>query len=307
MAGLQIGITAWGSDESPSSFLEHAQEADELGFHSIWLPESHFLERGSYPAPLMLLAAAAARTKNIRLGTTSYILPIREPLLVAEEVAVLDRISEGRVIFGIGRGFRSAMFRAFDVPVSEKRERFEAALQTIMRAWSGQTIDAEGETRVYPEPYQKPHPPIWVAAFGPKALQQAGRLGLPYLASPLESRDQLIKNYTEHAAARSNAGDSESLAIPVMRTVFVTDDSDLAKRVNSSLEAQARAIAGITRERPEPPMQHAAIVGTLSEVRTELDRYVLDLGMTHLIARTHVPGATPEELQRSVHLLATLH
>ena len=109
---VRVGLTPWTSATSTrdadwmADVADRAELADRLGFDSLWLPESHFQTRGSCPAPLLLLAAAAARSKSLRLGTSSYLLPIRNPIRVAEDVAVLDQLSGGRVNLGLGRGFR---------------------------------------------------------------------------------------------------------------------------------------------------------------------------------------------------------
>jgi alkanesulfonate monooxygenase SsuD/methylene tetrahydromethanopterin reductase-like flavin-dependent oxidoreductase (luciferase family) len=142
-APLELGLGPWTVREGSGpdgGFIRQAELAEELGYHSIWLPENHFDPGGSCPSPLLLLAAAAARTSRLRIGTTSYLLPVRHPVQVAEDVAVLDRLSGGRVVFGIGRGFRPALFRTFGVPASEKRDRFEAALRTLLGAWRGEPV-----------------------------------------------------------------------------------------------------------------------------------------------------------------------
>ncbi|MGH2897347.1 MAG: LLM class flavin-dependent oxidoreductase, partial [Solirubrobacteraceae bacterium] len=185
MSGLHVGLTPWRADAHGAAdpLAAQGERAEALGFASFWLPESHFGARGSIPQPLLLLAAVASRTRRIGLGTTSYLLPVRHALQIAEDVAVLDRLSEGRVILGVGRGFRSDLYAAFDVPLREKRDRFQSALDRMIRAWSGEPIAFDGAdgdpVRLAPLPVQRPHPPIWVAAFGPKAVEQAGRLGLP--------------------------------------------------------------------------------------------------------------------------------
>jgi alkanesulfonate monooxygenase SsuD/methylene tetrahydromethanopterin reductase-like flavin-dependent oxidoreductase (luciferase family) len=134
MSRLHVGLTPWRTDlhGAAGPLAAQGERAESLGFDSFWLPESHFSARGALPQPLLLLAAIAARTRKLRLGTTSYLLPVRHPLQVAEDVAVLDRLSEGRVILGIGRGFRSELFTAFEVPPSEKRDRFRSALEQIL-------------------------------------------------------------------------------------------------------------------------------------------------------------------------------
>jgi alkanesulfonate monooxygenase SsuD/methylene tetrahydromethanopterin reductase-like flavin-dependent oxidoreductase (luciferase family) len=187
---LHLGVTPWvfERDGLAGALPEQAELAESLGFDSLFLPESHFSGSASIPSPLLLLAAVAARTTRLRLGTTSFLLPVRNPIHVAEEVAVLDRLSRGRVILGMGRGFRGALFTAFEVPPEEKRDRFEAALQVMRRAWAGEAVAWEagvGEmaaptpVHVAPLPVQQPHPPLWVAAFDPKAVGAGGSASLP--------------------------------------------------------------------------------------------------------------------------------
>ncbi len=318
MNALRIGLGPWtalggSSPEGMAGFLRQAELAEELGYHSIWLPESHFDPAGSCPSPLLLLAAAAARTSRIRLGTTSYLLPVRHPIHVAEEVAVLDQLSGGRVIFGVGRGFRSTLFTTFGVPASEKRDRFELALETVLRAWRGEPISPEGgaeatPVRVNPQPVQKPHPPIWVAAFGPKALTQVGRLGLPYLASPVETLERLVENYARHREALPDGARESPLEVPVIRTVFVSRDPARARDVRDALENQARGIAkrlgGRFAGLAEEHVDSWALVGEPGEVAERLSLYRERIGLSLLIARAQVPEISPEESETSVRLLA---
>jgi alkanesulfonate monooxygenase SsuD/methylene tetrahydromethanopterin reductase-like flavin-dependent oxidoreductase (luciferase family) len=316
MSGLHVGLTPWRTDAHGAAdpLAAQGERAEALGFASFWLPESHFGARGALPQPLLLLAAVAARTRKLGLGTTSYLLPVRHPLQVAEDVAVLDRLSEGRVILGVGRGFRSDLFAAFDVPLKEKRDRFQAALEQMIRAWSGEPITTDGDggeaVRLAPLPVQRPHPPIWVAAFGPKAVEQAGRLGLPYLASPIESLDALVENHARHRSVLSAEGRADALAVPVMRTVFITRDDASAARVREALAAQTAALAGsraaAIRRSAQAEVASFALVGTASEVTDGIARYREVLGMTHLIARVQVPGAEPAEIEAALEQLAEL-
>ncbi len=317
---LHLGVTPWLDDwDGPAdSLAAQAERAEELGYQSLWLPESHFTGRSANPAPLLRLAVVAARTQRLRLGTTSFLLPVRHPIHVAEEVAVLDRLSNGRVILGVGRGFRKALFAAFDVPRKEKRDRFEVALKTILAAWRGDAVAWESAdtedaastpVRLAPRPVQKPHPPIWVAAFGPKALAQAGRLGLPYLASPLEPFSQLVENYSRHREALPDPAPA-SLAVPVMRTIFVSKNASELRRAREALTKQAAAlgkasIASIRRV-ADHDVDTWALTGEPNRVADEIHRYRETLGMTHLIARIHIPDLEPKALTESLELLAQL-
>jgi alkanesulfonate monooxygenase SsuD/methylene tetrahydromethanopterin reductase-like flavin-dependent oxidoreductase (luciferase family) len=311
---IHIGLTPWDYDASISAarVTHQATRAEALGYESFWLPEHHFSGSQANPSPLLLLAAAAAVTTRLQLATTSLLLPVRHPLHVAAEVAVLDHLSGGRVILGLGRGFQREMFRAFDVPTKEKRNRFEAALALILDAWAGKPV-TEGEgapVTLSPLPLQIPHPPLWVAAFGPKALAQAGRLGLPYIASPIESLERLEANYAAHRAEAEAAGHTDERAVPVLRTVFVHNDPGVCARVHAGLERQAAALASsgaaAFRRAGSEDVDAWALIGEPTRVADHIARYRERIGLTHLIARVQVPGAAQADVEQALEGLAAL-
>jgi len=283
---LKVAVTAWQL-AGAHDYARQAAIAESIGLHSFWLPESHFSGARSIPSPLMLLAAAAATTTKIRLGSTSYLLPIRHPLHAAEEVAVLDCLSAGRVILGVGRGVQESMFQAFDVKTRDKRKRFAANLEIMIRAWKGEpVVDGDDNAILAPLPLQKPHPPIWVAAFGPLAIKQAASLGLPYLASPVETLDQLESNYSHHRKLVREFGLDAVDIVPVMRTILVSNNKREVEFVKTALAEPAT---------PAMRDQNASIddwtiVGDAHYVADKLSEYREKLGMTHLIARGRIPG-----------------
>jgi alkanesulfonate monooxygenase SsuD/methylene tetrahydromethanopterin reductase-like flavin-dependent oxidoreductase (luciferase family) len=287
---LKIAVTAWkfGTEGLAQELAAQAETAEAMGFDSFWLPENHFTGAAAIPSPLMLLAAVASRTSSIRLGSTSYLLPIRNPILAAEEVAVLDRLSGGRVILGIGRGFSDAMFKIFDVPTSEKRKRFKANLETMTAAWQGEPIDDHEGKPVFlsPLPVQKPYPPLWVAAFGPLAIKQAGSLGLPYIASPVESLESLRENIVRHREHVQEAGHPATAVTPVMRTIFITDNRHLAHQARESLEKEASG----RLLHADVALDDWAIIGDRKYVSDKLDEYRETLGLDYLIARGRIQG-----------------
>ena len=313
--GLEIGITPWRYDAAaPASLLvEQARRAESLGLHSFWLPESHFAGPGSNPTPLLLLSAIAACTTRLRVATTSYLLPVRHPIQVAEEVAVLDCLSGGRLILGVGRGFRPALFAAYDLDVAEKRDRFESALAIMREAWDGKPVASDassGGVILSPLPIQQPHPPIWAAAFGPKALALSGRLGLPYLCSPIEPFERLRANYAAHREAVVAAHGEIELPVPVMRTVFAHEVGTVRDRVREGLTRQARAMASTAsaqvRRLAATELEDWALVGEPAEVRDGIARYREELGVTHLVARTQIPGADEADTLAALEHLAAL-
>ncbi len=307
MAKTKVAVTAWmfGTGGLAPELAAQGEIAEQIGFDSFWLPESHFGGDVSIPSPLMLLAAISARTSKIRLGSTSYLLPIRHPIQAAEEVAVLDRLSNGRVILGVGRGFQDSMFTVFDVPIKDKRKRFKANLEIMIAAWQGKPLAEDGDGKpafLAPLPVQKPHPPIWVAAFGPLAFKQAGTLGLPYIASPVETMASLLENYRQHRDHSERAGHSEINTIPIMRTLFINEKKQLVSTVRENLEKEAAH----RMRRKSANVDDWAIVGDIAYVTDKISEYEENLGLNYLIARGRIPGVSNEIQIASLEQLAKI-
>ena len=302
---LRLGITPWhmSSTMDANVLCEQAELAEQCGYHSFWLPESHFAGPSSVPEPIVLLAAVAARTTTIKLGTTSYLLPIRNALQAAEQVAVLDQLSGGRLILGLGRGFEKNMLSAFDVNPTEKRELLNRNLDVMKAAWAGGIVGSQAIGAVMsPLPIQKPHPPIWMAAFGPKALAQAGKMGTPYLASPMESLQQLKDNYEIYNTALDQNSQPRPSEIVLMRTIFISDDKALCKQVTRDLAQLAS-----TLKFGNTVMDAAWIVGNADDVASEIHEYQEQLGMNYLIvARPRIKGLSRQCAEQSMRALAAM-
>jgi len=173
---------------------------DELGFDTVWLGELHFSRAFSILAdPLMVLAAAAQRTTRIRLGTAVTLLPLHNPVKIAEEAAIADILSDGRLELGCGRGTAPLHYEGYAIPQEESRERFEEALDFILKAWTSDTFSYEGkhfrarDLSVVPRPVQTPHPPVRIAANSPDTFPFAGRRKLPIFATPLINPPDKLK------------------------------------------------------------------------------------------------------------------
>ncbi len=182
------------------SFIEYVIEADKLGFKQLFMVEHHFTGQGQVSASMTVLAYLAARTRNIRLGTAVVVLPWHNPVLVAEQAATLDLLSGGRVDFGVGKGYRQAEFNGFCMAMEEATPRFDEAMEVIRKAWTSEgRFSHHGKLWNYqdivvePEPLQRPHPPLWLAAGSPDSVRRAAREGYNLLLDQLAQTDQIIR------------------------------------------------------------------------------------------------------------------
>ena len=254
------------------------------------------------PSPLTQLAAAAARTTSLQLGTVSYLLPIRHPIQAAEEVAVLDQLCQGRLILGLGRGIQSDVFQAYGIDSKHKRELFAEKLLIMRKAWAGEPLGDKPGTVLSPLPYQSGGPPLWIAAFGPLALKQVAGLGLPYLASPMEDIQSLESNYQQHRQLLKEKGQTTVDTVPIMRTVFVHPRRALRDSLSEALIKQATQLG----RSEAADIDSWTLIGDRQEVRDKIDEYRERLGMTHLIASGRLPGLGGEQVMDSHRLLAQL-
>jgi alkanesulfonate monooxygenase SsuD/methylene tetrahydromethanopterin reductase-like flavin-dependent oxidoreductase (luciferase family) len=197
--------------------LEQMEWTEALGFDAVWLTEHHFIDYGLSVDPATLAAAAASRTRRLRIGLAAAILPFHHPVRLAEQLALVDIISGGRLDVGVGRGNRPAEFAGYRVPQEENRERFDEAVEVMRRAWTEERFSYEGryftfrDVRVIPKPVQRPHPPLYQVCVSKDSIEATARRGWSMLNSILYGPvDRLIGNRDVYVEALGKAGRTEA-------------------------------------------------------------------------------------------------
>jgi alkanesulfonate monooxygenase SsuD/methylene tetrahydromethanopterin reductase-like flavin-dependent oxidoreductase (luciferase family) len=195
--------------------LDQMVYSEELGFDEVWLTEHHFIDYGLSVDPASLASAVASRTDRVRIGLAAAILPFHDPIRFAEQMALVDIISNGRLDVGVGRGNRPSEFTGYRIPQVESRERFDEAVQIIQRAWTAERFRYDGrffqipEVRVIPKPLQQPHPPLYQVCVSPDSIESTALRGWPMLNSLLfGSADQLTASRDRYVATLQKAGRS---------------------------------------------------------------------------------------------------
>ena len=174
--------------------LDEAEYAEELGYEGFWVGEHHFqASQRVFPSPQMLLAAISQRTTRLRLGIGVSVLPVNDPVRLAEDMAALDLLSHGRVCFGAGRGYQPHEFAGFHIPMETAKTRFWECLDIIHGLWTQEQFSYTGQyyrcedTALLPRPIQQPCPPIWVAAASPGSAEEIAKKGYAFCAAPFAS------------------------------------------------------------------------------------------------------------------------
>jgi alkanesulfonate monooxygenase SsuD/methylene tetrahydromethanopterin reductase-like flavin-dependent oxidoreductase (luciferase family) len=163
--------------------LRLVRDAETLGYDTVWLTEHHFADDGYSPSILPIAAAIAATTERIRIGLNLLLLPLHNPIRVAEDIATLDVISDGRIDVGLGQGYAPHEFDGYGIPLSERRSRFVEGIEILQGLWTSDRFDHDGPhhhirgANLTPKPVQQPHPPLWIGATAEAGVRRAGRLG----------------------------------------------------------------------------------------------------------------------------------
>jgi natural product biosynthesis luciferase-like monooxygenase protein len=220
--------------------MELMYEAETLGFDSVWPAEHHFTEYGYCASPQVSLAAVAARTKRIRLGTGVVVLPFHNPVRVAEDFAFLDLMSDGRVDLGVGRGYQPGEYAGFGLAdkQSESRAMFDEAVSLVRKCWTEERVTFKGkyyqveDLMVRPKPLQQPHPPIYMACLSAESFRLAGHYGFHVLMSGAFglSPDGAKAGIADYRAGRREAGlDPATGKIALLLKVYAGDTMDGAR------------------------------------------------------------------------------
>ena len=223
----------------PAEQFELVRRVEALGFDSFWATEHHFrFFGGMLPNPQLLLTAAAQRTSRMRLGSAVTLLPMHHPIRIAEDFAMLDLLSNGRVNFGAGRGMHPLEYATFNADWSTAQLRLPEALDIVVRAWRGAEFEWQGDhyrypkITVYPQPLQKPHPPIYVTANrDPESFQMIGRRGYHLMTLPWIATNELQRARVEmyFKALREGGHTVEQREVFVMYPAYIGETDSQAR------------------------------------------------------------------------------
>jgi luciferase family oxidoreductase group 1 len=218
--------------------LQRVRIMDQAGYDAVWLAEHHFTGYSVCPSVTMMGLQVASQTERLRIGTGVTLAAFYHPLRLAEEIALLDVMSGGRVDWGAGRGFDPVEFGVFGVPVEESADRFHEAVEIVLAAWSGERLSWSGRywefegVEVLPKPLQRPHPPTWLAAGSPGAIRWAARHGFSILLGPHSTFEENAGHrelYRTELEAHGHALTGRQL--PMARMIAVADTDAEAERV----------------------------------------------------------------------------
>lgn len=286
---------------------------EEAGLDAAWVSEHHFSGDGYLPSLLPLMAAFAAVTERIELGTGVVLAPFHDPLRLAEDFAVVDQISGGRTIAGLGIGWRDEEFRAFDIDIKSRVRRMTEIIQILRLAWNEDRFDFTGKhfeyTSVAVTPKPARVPPILVGGFVDDAIRRAGRIGDGYISSRVGPQ-RLEEAFRLASLARSEEGGVGPPVVAVLQNAFVSDDPERDwPQVRDGIGHQLGTYAGWragtdVAGRPlevmppeEDDIRRTTAFGTPAEVAEQLTPLVQVLAAypeSHLIVRLHYPGMAAE-------------
>ena len=301
-----------------------AEYAEQLGFDSVWTSEHHFVDDAYLPSLLPLSAAIAARTQTVEIGTGLLLAPLHEPLRVAEDAAVVDLISGGRFVLGIGLGWREEEFEALGVRLADRVRRLEDSVAVYRQAWSGELVTG-GEHLGYPDVSVRPlparpgGPPIWIGGASEAAIRRAGTLADGFMASDA-TPEMLVKQVEIGRDAHARAGREGEFAISVHLPTFAWPGDDaweLVRPYHWYVSWKYDDMEGARHRTGEPPaapeiddaldrsLREQIVMGGPDEVAGRI-RELADAagGSLHYIARLYYPGMAPEVQREAMRIFA---
>jgi alkanesulfonate monooxygenase SsuD/methylene tetrahydromethanopterin reductase-like flavin-dependent oxidoreductase (luciferase family) len=305
-------------NRTPEQFLnevlEQTEYADELGYNSVWFAEHHFSEYGILTSPQILLTAAAQRTKNIRLGVSIVTLPFKNPIQVAEDYALLDVLSNGRLNLGLGSGYLPHEFAGFNVDPNDKALRFNDALAVIEKAWTGEKFSHNGEyyqfSNIKLEVIPKQEKvPIWIGTLSHRGAEFVGKMGysimgVPYVASrSISELKQIIDNFRK--AYREAGHDEKKVNIPLAVHTFVAETREEAERISKkhvNLYLDTRQY-GRNAKFEDLEEREQLLIGTPEDVIQRLKKYQ-EAGCDHIMMLMNFGGLPHKEVLKSIELVA---
>lgn len=341
---MKFGIDhlfTWRGDRPQRAILREAVAqtalAEELGFDGCWLAEHHFSNYGIVGHLPTMAAALAEATRTIRIGLAVAVLPFAHPLRLAEELALVDVLSNGRLDVGVGRGYQPQEFQHFGVPFEEASARFTETLEVMELAWTKEQFSYQGrfyqfdDVSIFPRPLQQPHPPVLHAAVSSSTFERSGRLGHPILTSPNFTPIEIVRdNFATYRRALTESGyDPAGYDYPMLQQVYVAEDAEEAKRfpreyamffyetlsrllpnvdhnsIPVDYNEYGRMQHNIERLRYEYLLEHGINVGTPEQVVERIKILQQEAGVNYYIGWFNFGAMPDDRVRRSMELFAS--
>jgi len=323
--GVHMSVQSYGRKwpDVVGEVLDDVRLAEEVGLSSVLFAEHHFVEDAWIPRPLTMAAAAAAVTTRLKVGSDIAIAPLVHPVTMAEDAIVVDAISGGRCVLGLGAGWREEDFVGMGVDPSQRYSLFEESVTTIRRLLNGEEVSRAGgpyrmeRARLRVVPVQPGGPPIWIGATGRKGIRRAAVLGDAWIMSPQVRVAELVEAKALYDEALAEAGRPSPADRPLRREAFVAETEKEAWEGFAAGLAHEYGIVYRTRHPDFPEggsladlrawAEGLVVVGTPDTVREDLRELQAVLGVTEVLVRVHLPGIEPSRSRESIRLLGELH
>ncbi len=301
--------------------LVMVRTARDQGWNSVWTGQ-HYLPTMQMLQPVPFLARLAADAGDMTIGFGIHLLALQNPVAAAEEVASLDVVSRGRLVYGVGLGYRDVEYAAFGIAAGERVQRFERNFDVVKRLWSGDEVDVdvpwcrlEG-VRLLTQPVQRPRPPIWIAANSDKAVERAARLGDSWIINPHARTDTIARQLELYRDVRQREGLPGPDELPALKEVFCASTRERALELaRPHLEGKYKAYAEWGQDKVLPGQESFAVpfedleqerfvVGSPEDCLRQLRPWRDELGVNHFIIRTHWSVMAVEASLESIELLS---
>jgi alkanesulfonate monooxygenase SsuD/methylene tetrahydromethanopterin reductase-like flavin-dependent oxidoreductase (luciferase family) len=319
---VQFGVVPAHGPDHMAATVEHLKLCREYGFDSVWI-EEHHADGPYWPTPLLAVAALASHLDGLLIGTNVLLLPFYDPLHVAEQVAVLDLLTSGRFVLGVGLGDSSVESAAFRVPVNRRGARFEEQVAIIRALWSCEPVTFAGsfydlkDVQLGPRPIQPGGPPIWIGGWGPKQLSRAATIGDAWFPGPVGTLTEIIELQDRYdRQLREQHRDPLVRSRPITRDVVIASTEAEAWGIAEGTVLDSYRDTYVEGEHPLvgqgsgsvfTDLKHMArdrlIVGDARAVAAQLARCIAILRSDHVIFRLKLPGMEPSQMTDMLHLI----
>jgi alkanesulfonate monooxygenase SsuD/methylene tetrahydromethanopterin reductase-like flavin-dependent oxidoreductase (luciferase family) len=294
--------------------LEQVAWLDQIGADLVWFTEHHFVEDGYLPSWIPVAGAMSSITKHVRFGTDICLMPFNHPIRLAEDLAVLDNLSGGRVEVGLGMGYAPHEFRGFGFPVSRRVSLMEEGIEVLQKCFSGERFSYQGKRYQFedivitPGYVQEGGPPLWVAAMSEPGAMRAAKYNTNFLPQGLRAN-----SYDPWVDELQNTGRRpEDYRVGIIRSILVTEDRDkdwqavrAAERYRMALYQRFFEESGEGFGEKGPPVPQTWIVGDVDECVGELLKFIDDFGITDIVSMAVPPGMRAEQMGDSLEKLFT--